>query len=367
MAQKSSERIESKLRRLLPDEVFQPAASRLLWLPVHYAVIAAGTSLIVWTDSLWAKLSLSLLVGLSFAGLAFVAHEALHGALTKNRNVRRMVGVLGFFPFCLSPRLWIAWHNRVHHGGANIEGRDPDALASLDEYKKSAQVRASTHLQARTRGLFTLLLGFSIQSLQVLASAGRYRILGEKKRRLAWLDFSLMASLWVGLGFALGWTNWIFFYFLPLLVGNAIVMMHIVTNHGLSPLTEENDSLLTSLSVTVPRVFSFYTLDFGYHTEHHLLPGVSLRHGKAIREKILELAPERYQSMPLSAALLRFFEQLRVYRDPVTLLDPWTGRTRPALQPGDRRSSPPPSNTSRSPARSRPPLRSPATLRPARP
>lgn len=365
MVDETSEKLESRLRRSLPPEVFLPAKSRLLWVPVHYAVIAAGVLAVTATDWLSVKLAVSLVLGLSFAGLAFVAHEALHGALTKDRTLRRLVGVLGFFPFCLSPRLWLAWHNRVHHGGANLDGRDPDALATMEDYQASAQVRFSTNLQARTRGLFTLFLGFTVQSLQVLGSAQRYRILDAKGRRRAWLDFGWMAAIWIALGFVFGFGNWVFFYVLPLFVGNAIVMMHIVTNHGLSPLANENDPLLTSLSVTVPRVFGFYTLDFGFHTEHHLLPGVSLRHGRAIRSKILELAPRRYQSMPLHTALLRFFEQLRVYRDRTTLFDPWTGRTRAALEPrGSPRLAPSmrPRNPEKGGRSSGPPI----TLRPAR-
>jgi fatty acid desaturase len=358
MVDESFERLESKLRRLLPSEVFQPAESRLLWLPFHYSVIALGVLAIVWTDALWVKFLISFFLGLSFAGLAFVGHEALHGALTKRRHLRRIAGVLGFLPFSLPPRLWIAWHNRVHHGNANIAGLDPDALATLEEYQGSKKARAITNVQAKTRGIVTLLIGFTVQSLQVLLSSVRYGLLDARGRRLALLETLAMFGFWVGLGALIGFGNWLFAFVVPLLIGNGIVMMHIVTNHGLSRLVDHNDTLASSLSVTVPRFFSFYTLDFGYHTEHHLLPGVSLRHGPVIREKILELAPDRYQSLPLSHALLRFFEQLRVYRDPKTLLDPTTGRTRKAL--GGRREGPaPPSSKSR-------PRRAPAPrIRPA--
>lgn len=346
MVDESFERLESKLRRLLPGEVFQPAESRLLWLPFHYSVIALGTLTIVWTDVLWAKFLVSFFLGLSFAGLAFVGHEALHGALTRRRHLRRIAGVLGFLPFSLPPRLWIAWHNRVHHGNANIAGRDPDALATLDDYQGSKKARATTNVQAKTRGIVTLVIGFTVQSLQVLLSSVRYGLLDARGRRLALIETLAMFGFWVGLGALVGFENWLFVFVIPLLIGNALVMMHIVTNHGLSRLVDHNDTLASSLSVTVPRFFSFYTLDFGFHTEHHLVPGVSLRHGRVIRDKILELAPDRYQSLPLSHALLRFFEQLRVYRDPTTLLDPTTGRTRNAL--GGRREGPtPPSSKSR--------------------
>src|SRR5690606_41422345 len=60
-------------------------------------------------------------------------------------------------PFCLAPRLWTVWHNRVHHGNTNRQGRDPDAMATLEEYKENRLARLSSELQYRCRGVFTLL------------------------------------------------------------------------------------------------------------------------------------------------------------------------------------------------------------------
>src|SRR6187431_272897 len=122
-------------------------------------------------------------MGLAFAGLAFVGHEALHGALCRRAWSRRLVGSIGFWPFAVSPRLWVAWHNRVHHGGANDPATDPDALSTLDQYKTSRGARISNDLQRYSRGLFTLLLGFSIQSLQVLLVAKKRGYLNERHYR----------------------------------------------------------------------------------------------------------------------------------------------------------------------------------------
>lgn len=62
---------------------------------------------------------LSLVIGTSFAGLTFLGHETLHGAVLRGRALPRLVGFIGFLPFVISPRLWVAWHNRVHHGNTN--------------------------------------------------------------------------------------------------------------------------------------------------------------------------------------------------------------------------------------------------------
>jgi fatty acid desaturase len=117
-------------------------------------------------------------------------------------------------------------------------------------------------------------------------------------------------------------------------------MTFILTNHNLSPLSNVNDPLVNSLSVTLPRVLEWLTLDFGFHVEHHLFPMMSNRRGRVVREVLRARFPERYQSMPLAAALRRLHNTARVYLDHTTLTDPNTGRTWPTLMPGPRPPAP---------------------------
>ena len=86
-------------------------------------------------------------------------------------------------------------------------------------------------------------------------------------------------------------------------------------------------------SVTVPAVYDWLTLGFGYHTEHHLFPAMSTRHAPTVRDLLVAKWPERYQSMPLGEALLRLHRTARVYRDDVTLTDPRTGAVWSVLLP----------------------------------
>ena len=60
------------------------------------------------------------------------------------------------------------------------------------------------------------------------------------------------------------------------------------------------------------------------------------RHAPLIKKLCLEHWPERYQSMPLTTALLEINRTARVYKDAVTLYDPDTGREWPALLPRER-------------------------------
>src|SRR5882724_8949005 len=162
-----------ELRRDLPASAFAPARSRLAWLPLHLAIIALATTAIA---AGWVGWPIALLlvpvIGHSLAGLSFLGHDALHGAVVRNRRLRYLVGWIGFLPFAVSPRFWVAWHNKVHHGHTGKTGVDPDAYPTLAEYRKSLLVRVVTnHLslgRGRWAGVLSLLVGFSVQSAQVL-------------------------------------------------------------------------------------------------------------------------------------------------------------------------------------------------------
>lgn len=333
--------VAGQVRARLPHQLFLPAASRLLWVPVHlFAIALAGrfVQLVLGGAGSLAWLPvLSLIIGLSFSGLAFVAHEALHGSLTHQPLIRSVVGWVGFLPFCVSPILWVAWHNRVHHQNTNVAGRDPDAYPDLSEYHSDRGARLAVDLAAprsqKVRGLITLLVGFSLQSTHMLTVAKERKYLTAKMWRRALFQTALGVLFWGAVALSQGPLAFVFIYLVPLLVANSVVMAFIITNHSLSPLTDKNDTLASSLTVTLPTWMSFLTLGFGYHVEHHLFPSMSNRHAPQVADVLKRDFPTRYQSMPLGRALLLMFRTPRIYKDDNLLVDPATGVTWTTLGP----------------------------------
>jgi fatty acid desaturase len=309
-----------------------------LWLPVHLGLVAFLTTALAehWV-SWWLAPLVSVVIGMSFGGLTFLGHETLHGAVVRERHVRRLVGFLGFLPFVISPRLWIAWHNQVHHGNTNRPGVDPDAYPTLDEYDQSRSVRIATDYGApgrrRLRGALSLLIGFTVQSTHMLVVASKRGYLSRKEHVRAISETLLGITLWSSLALLIGPLPFLFAFGLPLVVANSIVMAFILTNHSLSPLTGENDALANSLSVTTPRIVEWLTLGFGYHVEHHIFTAMSTRHAPEVRAALRARYPGQYQSMPLARALLALHQSARVYKDAKTLIDPRSGREWPALAP----------------------------------
>ncbi len=328
------------IRPRLAPQVFEPARTRVLWLPIHIALVAT----LAWAMAsgtlpapLWPVASIAIAV--AFSGVAFLGHETLHGAVIRGRGAIRVVGWFGFAPFLVSPTLWTGWHNRVHHNHCAQPGKDPDMYPTLIEYetRRGARIMADYFGLGRKKLLTvaSLLFGFLGQSQQMLWSSRKLGLLSPGLHRRAIVETSLQLALWVVVALLVGWPAFAFVYVLPFVLANAVVMMFIMTNHNLSPLTPINDPLVNSLSVTLPRTLEFLTLDFGYHVEHHLFPTASTRHGRAIRDVLRSEFPGRYQSMPLTSALVQLYRTARVYKDDTTLIDPPSGQTFPTLMPRD--------------------------------
>jgi fatty acid desaturase len=329
------------LRKELPHDAFAPRPSRLAWVPLHLAVIAIGIAAIArGMGGIPVAAAIALAIGHSFACLAFVAHETLHGAVVRGRLARHVVGWIGFLPFWVSPRLWVVWHNRVHHGHTMEPGVDPDAYPSLTEFRQSRVIRLVDQLslgKGHLIGVSSLILGFTVQSIHLLFQIGGDRkLMSAREQALTVAESLAGAAIWVGLALWLGPLVAIFGIAVPLVVGNAIVMAYILTNHSLSPYTEVNDPLLNSLSVRAPKIVEILHLQFGYHVEHHLFPTLSPARAPLVRALLRKHFPERYQSLTIVEALLALARTPRIHGSATTLVDPATGQEFPTLLPGEK-------------------------------
>ncbi|HEY6036393.1 MAG TPA: fatty acid desaturase [Kofleriaceae bacterium] len=326
-----------ELKPRLPSEAFEPARSRLAFLPAYASIVVVAILAIARGWVPWPLFPvLSLVIGVGFAGLTFVAHEALHGGIVRNKRLQYAIGWFCFAPFFLSPRMWIGWHNRTHHANTNAPA-DPDGYATLDRYRERRSTRFSVDAFSlggrRWRGGLSLILGFTVQSVDQLFSARSRAFLDRRATRFAFLETALYLAGWGVVAAFVGFVPFLFVFVLPLLIANACVMAFILTNHSLSPKVGIDDPLISCLSVTTPRWVQWLSLGFGYHTEHHLFPAMSTRHAPSVRDLLVEKWPERYQSMPLAGALSRLHNTARVYKDARTLYDPMTGAEFETLLP----------------------------------
>lgn len=326
------------IRPELPEHIFEPATSRVLWLPFHLSVVVALSWLMVsGRVPMWSWPLLSIVIGISLSGMVFLGHETMHGQIVKGRTAIKILGFITLVPFTLSPTLWTGWHNRVHHNHCGKAGVDPDMYPTMIEYEtqRGARIMADHFGLGRRRliSLLSLAVGFTGQSQQMLWGAQRLNILSPGLHRRAILEFAMGVALWATVAYFVGLVPFLFIYVLPLVVANMVVMGFILTNHNLNPRVTVNDPLATGLSVTAPRIVEWITLRFGFHVEHHVFPAMSSRYAHLVREQLIARWPERYHTMSLVAALGRLHATARVYKDDTTLIDPKTGHEYPTLMP----------------------------------
>lgn len=339
LEQFSVQQYAREVRPHLPAFIFNPVPARLLWLPVHLAIILGLAAYLVAVAPPWyLALGGALIAGHSWACLSFLAHETLHHSVVKSRAVERLVGYCGLGLYCLSPTLWVAWHNQEHHGKTGNPDTDPDVYWSLEAWDASAVDRALTKASpgsGHTRSALFLLVTFSLHSLVVLLSHSHvHDYYARISRRVVYGEFAAMVAFWASVFLLVGAWNFLFIYVLPLLVANAITMSYIATNHHLNSLTEINDPLANSLSVSNPGWLEKLHFQFGYHVEHHIFPTVNGQHAAHIRDVLVRLYGERYLSLPHAEALRLIYTRPKIHDTHDTVIDPQSRRVFHTLAPG---------------------------------
>lgn len=319
-------------REVLPslgEHVFAPNPDRLVWFGLCATGAIAAFWAIVFLDPIWPlKLLLGVFIGLCNGVIGFATHELLHGSVTKNKRLEAFLGFFGMMPYLISPTYWKYVHNRLHHGKTQQTIRDPDAFPTLRIYKSSKFVQAIfpyTPGSGYKRSYFYFFFWLSFHEF-VAQIYLRFRngIFDAMDHRRVTIELSAQIAILIGLLIVAGPANWLWVMVLPIAFQNYLLMSYISTNHNLSPLTSENDPLRNSLTVTNHPVIEFFTLNFGYHVEHHLFPTVSGKHAKLIHAELIRKFPETYRYMPKWDAVRALYCTARIYKNQSTLMHPET-------------------------------------------
>ncbi|RIH81418.1 Delta(12)-fatty-acid desaturase [Calidithermus terrae] len=315
------------LKAHLPRHFFEPVPARLAFLPAFLALFGLCTWGILATPYILLKLLLSFGIGYAFIGMGFLAHEILHGAVTKNPVLRSITGTIAFVPLMVGARLWRKWHNVEHHGSTQHPEDDPDAMGTLESATKRPIVQWAFRQVPALRSFFLFFAWTFWFTLHAHMMLRRFFPDFKPNERPAVIFQAILPPLvWLGVLLLVGPLNFLFVFVIPWVIANFIAMSFIATNHLLNPITETNDPLLNSLTVRNPRWLEWLTLGFGYHIEHHVFPVLSPKYAHIVAAKIKELWPERYNELPHWKALVYLWKTPRLYRDHRNLIEPTTGK-----------------------------------------
>lgn len=335
-----------KLRPLLPDEAFEADPSKLLILVINLAILILGWAIASKLDRwplylLVLYLPLALVMGNSVIVLLFSSHELMHGSTIRNSpRIIRAFSLLGLAMLWMPPTLWKSVHNRVHHSKTNSLA-DPDRNYLHEQpnnwgkgiqnlFVPSAEVNPlwltvgmATAWGVHTFRNLTSVLLFNSESVDYVPAAftvsakDRRAILGEFLAIFA-IHLSIVAYLQFDL------LKLVLSYFLPIGIGYAGLIFYIYTNHMFCRMTSINDPLINSASLRVPKIFDLLHLNFSYHTEHHIFPGMNSEYYPLVRELLEIHYPGRMNLVDAGEAWRLLRTTPRHYIDENTFTD-WSG------------------------------------------
>jgi fatty acid desaturase len=101
-------------------------------------------------------------------------------------------------------------------------------------------------------------------------------------------------------------------------------MFYVYTNHMLCRMTTINDPLINSVSVRVPKLFNLLHLNFSYHTEHHIFPGINSDYYPAVQELLKAQYCDRFNLLDAGEAWRLLLQTPRHYKNENTFTD-WSG------------------------------------------
>jgi fatty acid desaturase len=302
------------LRPLLPAEAFEPDPNKLVILLLNLVILGLGwaiaTHLNQWhTNLLWLYLPLTIIMGNSIIVLLFSSHALMHGSVIKNPRLIHWIGFLGLAMWWMPPTLWKAVHNREHHGKTNSLA-DPDRNYLSKQSNTWGKWIQHQFVPSSEVNLICLAIGMStawgIHGFRNLTSVLLFNrkdvnyvpaafTVSVRERWAIAQEFLLIFMLHFSI---IAYLNFepiklVLSYFLPIAIGYAGAMFYIFTNHMLCQMTSINDPLINSVSLKVPKLLDVLHLNFSYHTEHHIFPGINSDYYPAVQKLLQTYYPQR--------------------------------------------------------------------------
>jgi fatty acid desaturase len=150
----------------------------------------AGVAALIWLGDSWWQLGLAAYLGIVFAQIGFLGHDAGHQQIFRTRQWNDLLGLLlSNLGIGLSYGWWVDKHNR-HHRNPNEIGRDPDVnrnvIAWTDQQARAQRgvLRLIARHQAACFFPLLLLEGWNLHVGSVRTLVG--------KGRGGWLELTLL-------------------------------------------------------------------------------------------------------------------------------------------------------------------------------
>jgi fatty acid desaturase len=253
----------------VPKELLRAAYQRkpiyLLKIPFGFA-LWAGVAWVLYAtqDHRFAVpigLACSVLVAYIVRGLGAIAHDAVHGNLTKSKLGSYLLALLCWSPTGMSVTVYANYH--LHHHRIANTYPDVDNFVVTD-YTKNPVLAKALLLAVYTFGYPIYFMFQMFRYLKRLTAWQRLRVNLE----LAGI-FSLVGVA----AYLMPWHVFLFFYGVPFILGAFFASLTSMIEHYGMPATDD-DAYSSRTYGTSCHVTNFLWNNVTYHNEHHKYPGI---------------------------------------------------------------------------------------------
>lgn len=313
---------------------------KVIVLPLIYLVpfVLLFTPL---ADNIIMFYSLWILMGVGMAGCGLgIMHDACHGALSKNKAVNKIVGMV----LNLAGGHVLNWqiqHNVLHHSYTNIDGYDEDIDPSgVMRFSPHQPIKKMYRFQVVYAWFFYGLMTFSWATFKDFMQLNRYNKKGliasqgtTFRKELFKIIYEKVIYYTIFLVFPLifmdaAWHHillgWFALHFTAGLILACIFQPAHVVPSSEFPLPDHNHNiegdrsvyqlLTTANFAPTNRILSWYVGGLNYQIEHHLFPTMCHVHHREVSKIVKETAEEfglPYHSEPtFRGALLKHAKML---------------------------------------------------------
>jgi fatty acid desaturase len=253
----------------VPKELLRAAYQRkpiyLLKIPFGYGLWAATTWLLYRTqDNRFAipiGIACSVLIAYIIRGLGAIAHDAVHGNLSKSKTVSYWLSLMCWAPTGMSVTIYSNYH--LHHHRIANTYPDVDNFVVTDYTKNPFLAK----LLLLCVYLFAYPIYFMFQMFRYVK-----RLTPWERVRMN-LELALIFGLVGVAAYLMPRQVFVFFYGLPFLLGAFLASLTSMIEHFGMPATDDDAYSSRTYGTACP-VTNFLWNNVTYHNEHHKYPGI---------------------------------------------------------------------------------------------
>lgn len=233
--------------------------------------------------SYWLTFGLGVINAFFLVRIFIIQHDCGHRNFISNSKLRDAIGYVSSLFSTIPYGYWAKSHHIHHSHNGQLELRDIGDINTLTVREYS---QLSIWGKIRYRLYRTWLVMFVIGPIYYVLIHNRLPLIKmdvfKKERRRLWLNNALLAAVFIGLGYWLGWAKFFITHFTIIALFSVIAIWFFYVQHqheeAYKQWRDKWDYLTAALRGStyykVPRLFNWLTGNIGIHHIHHLNPAI---------------------------------------------------------------------------------------------